>query len=523
MEENRCPKMASALLRPDLPSNNMQDILGLSTRALDRARISRDPRFDGKFFVAVTSTGIYCRPICRVREAKRTNVRYYASAAAAAAAGYRPCLRCHPEAAPGSPAWMGTSTVVRRALRLIDEGALDDGTVEDLASKLGMGARHLDRLFNQHIGASPVAVAQTRRLHFAKRLLNDTDLAITEIALASGFGSLRRFNTVFRDTYARSPRELRKARRSTARLAEQEIVLKLAYRAPYHWRQVQEFFAARAVPGMERVQENEYARTVRWSGGAGVIHIRHLAGEHALELRVPYGAAPALLQISSTTRRVFDLEADPARVSAAFKPDALLRALTLRHPGIRIPGAWDGFECGVRAIVGQQISVAGARTLMTRLISRCGESLVNAVDDLSHLFPTPAALASADLSDVGLTGAKRSTLRAFSQAVHECAVDFTASTDDVFASLTSLPGIGTWTAQYIALRALAEPDALLDGDLVLRQMASDGTRPLSARELGQRAENWRPWRGYAAMHLWYAASERRRERKQDRSRSAAAS
>jgi AraC family transcriptional regulator of adaptative response / DNA-3-methyladenine glycosylase II len=491
----------------------MEDLLPLSIRALHRARISRDPRFDGKFFVAVTSTGIYCRPICRVRTAKSSNVRYYATAAAASAAGFRPCLRCHPEAAPGSPAWIGTSAVVRRGLRLIDDGALDSGTVEQLADKLGMGPRHLDRLFVQHIGASPNAVAQTRRLHFAKRLLDDTDLPITEIALASGFGSLRRFNAVFRDTYARSPRELRKNKRRGSEHA-QHIMLKLAYRAPYHWAQVRSFFAARAVPGMELVQSDVYARTARWTGGAGVIHVRHLSDEHAFELRVPYAAAPALLHITATVRRVFDLEADPARVSSALKSDPLLRTWALRHSGIRIPGAWDGFECGVRAIVGQQVSVTGATTIVSRIVSRWGEPIANATDGLSHLFPTPEAFASADLTGIGLTTAKSNALRAFSKAVHNGSIDFTASADAVVLQLTALPGIGQWTAQYIALRALAEPDAFLHGDLILRQMAgSGGTGPLSGRELEERAENWRPWRGYAAMLLWHASADHARRAK----------
>src|SRR6266496_1232990 len=239
----------------------MSEFFGLDIRALDRARISRDPRFDGKFFIAVTSTGIYCRPICPVRSPKRDNIRYYPTAAAAAAAGYRPCLRCRPEAAPGTPAWQGTSAVVQRGLRLIEDGGLDEGSVDELAERLGIGTRHLHRLFLQHVGASPLVVAQTRRLHFAKHLLDETQLPITEIALAAGFGSVRRFNSAFHQTYGRAPREFRRQRFQNSHV-ENEVVLRLSFRPPYDWEQVSDFLLKRAVPGLEHVDECECSRTV---------------------------------------------------------------------------------------------------------------------------------------------------------------------------------------------------------------------------------------------------------------------
>jgi AraC family transcriptional regulator of adaptative response / DNA-3-methyladenine glycosylase II len=270
--------------------------IGLDRSALDRARLSRDARFDGKFFIAVTSTGIYCRPVCPAPASKSKNVRYYASAAAAAEAGFRPCLRCRPEAAPGTPAWLGTSAVVRRALRLIQDGALDELSVDELAARIGLGSRHLNRLFTQYVGASPLAVAQTRRLHFAKRLLDDTDLPITQIALAAGFGSLRRFNDAFHKTYRRAPRELRKSRRGAPGGGD-EVVLKLAFRPPYDWSHVRDFLATRAVPGVERVDARGYARTVRSESGYAIVCVRGLAGENALELRVRGAAPPDLLQI----------------------------------------------------------------------------------------------------------------------------------------------------------------------------------------------------------------------------------
>jgi AraC family transcriptional regulator, regulatory protein of adaptative response / DNA-3-methyladenine glycosylase II len=479
--------------------------IGLDRSALDRARISRDARFDGKFFIAVTTTGIYCRPVCPAPTSKSTNVRYFPTAAAAAEAGFRPCLRCRPEAAPGTPAWLGTSAVVRRALRLIQDGALDESSVDELASRIGLGSRHLNRLFTQYIGASPLAVAQTRRLHFAKRLLDDTDLPITHIALAAGFGSLRRFNDAFHKTYQRAPRELRKSRRGASGGGD-EVVLKLAFRPPYDWLHVREFLATRAVPGVERVDERGYARTVRSESGYAIVCVCELPRENALELRVR-GAAPAdLFQISGAARRVFDLASDPARIAAAFSSDNLLAPLLNARPGLRIPGAWDPFECAVRAVLGQQVSVAAARTLAARVVTRAGEHIADGVDGLTHTFPSPAALAAANLDGLGVTGARIAALHALARAVADGALDFSANVDEVITSLMSLPGFGAWTAQYIALRALGEPDAFPSGDLVLRRMAGNG-EPRASRALQERAEAWRPWRGYAVMHLWRAASD----------------
>lgn len=485
----------------------VNEIPGLDLRALDRARVSRDPRFDGKFFVAVTSTGIYCRPICPVRSPKRVHIRYYRTAAEAAEAGFRPCLRCRPEAAPGTPAWQGTSAVVRRALRLIDDGLLDRDSVEGLAAMLGIGARHLDRLFVTHVGASPIAVAQTRRLHFAKALLDETNLPITHIALAAGFGSVRRFNDAVRNTYERSPRELRKRRRSPAS-AEDEVVLRLAFRPPYDWVHVREFLAARAISGVERVDEHGYRRTIGSERGPVVVHVRPVQNEHFLELHLR-GAAPCtLFQIASTARRMFDLAADPASITSAFTRDTLLGPLVRRRPGLRIPGAWDPFECAVRAVIGQQVSVAAARTLAMRLVARAGPRVCTGVEGLTHLFPAPQTLAGADLEGIGLTSQRVETLRLLARAVVD-GLDLNAPADDLIPALTALRGIGTWTAQYIALRALAEPDAFPSDDLVLRGIASASAVPLTARALEDRADGWRPWRGYATLHLWQAAADQK--------------
>jgi AraC family transcriptional regulator of adaptative response / DNA-3-methyladenine glycosylase II len=482
----------------------MPEILGLDREALDRARRSRDPRFDGKFFIGVTSTGIYCRPVCPSPTSKSANVRYYPTAAAAAEAGFRPCLRCRPEAAPGTPAWMGTSAVVRRALRLIDDGALDDASVNHLATRVGVGARHLDRLFLQYVGASPIAVAQTRRLHFAKHLLDETDLPITQIALAAGFGSIRRFNGAFQETYARAPRELRKRPRGDAR---DEIVLRLAYRPPYHWKQVHDFLATRALPGVERVDARGYARTVALSTGPAIVFVRPLESEDALELRVRGAPPGALFQLSSAARRAFDLAADPAAIALAFKSDPLLSPLVNNRPGLRIPGAWDPFECAVRAVLGQQVSVAAGRTLAARLVARAGQEIGTGIEELTHLFPSPVQLEAANLDGLGITGARIRALKAMARAVMDGQLDFTLPAADVASALASLPGFGDWTAQYVSLRALAEPDAFLSGDLVLRRIAGPDGSPLTARLLEARAEAWRPWRGYAVMHLWHLAAQ----------------
>ena len=481
--------------------------LGLDERALDRARVSRDPRFDGRFFIAVTSTGIYCRPICPVRSPKRANIRYYATAAAAAEAGFRPCLRCRPEAAPGSPAWHGTSAIVRRALTLIDAGVLDEGSVDELARRVGVGPRHLHRLFVQHVGASPIAVAQTRRLHFAKRLLDETSLPITEIAMAAGFGSVRRFNGAFQSTYHRSPRELRKLHRRGEEVDRgRDVALALTFRPPYDWSQVRGFLATRALPGVERVDSRGYARTVACGDGHALVCVRPVEGKRALELAVAGAPAAALFQLSTAARRVFDVTADPTRIAGAFRRDALLAPLIKRRPGLRIPGAWDPFECAVRAVLGQQVTVAAGRTLTARVVARAGRPIAGGSDGLTHLCPSPAALARADLDGLGITTSRIQALRALGSAVAEGGIDFSAPAEEVTGALAALPGFGDWTAQYVALRALGEPDAFPAADLVLRRMASANGVPLTARELAARAEAWRPWRGYAVLHLWHAAS-----------------
>jgi AraC family transcriptional regulator, regulatory protein of adaptative response / DNA-3-methyladenine glycosylase II len=484
----------------------VNEMLRFDIRVLDRARISRDARFDGKFFIGVTSTRIYCRPICPVRSPKRTNIRYYPTAAAAAEAGLRPCLRCRPEAAPNTPAWSGTLAAVRRGLRLIEEGFLDHRSVEELAAMLGIGTRHLHRLFMQHVGACPIAVAQTRRLHFAKRLLDETSLPIAEIALAVGYGSVRRFNDAFRKTYKRPPRELRNGRAARLDSALGEVKLRLAYRPPCDWISLHSFFYARAIPGVELAENGIYVRTIATPHGWATIRVQPVAGDHALELLVNRASPADLLHLSTVARRVFDLAADPETVNAVLKCDPLLGPLIDRRPGLRIPGAWNPFECAVRAIVEQQLNVGVARTFLARLVQRTGTPIAP-IHGLTHLFPEPKAVVAADLSGLGLSKRRIAVLKELSAAILDGRLDFSASITDIMRGLSDIPGIDQWSTEYVALHALGEPDAFPSADLVLGRTSSQCGTVISASALEQTAEAWRPWRGYAAVHLWGAASE----------------
>jgi AraC family transcriptional regulator of adaptative response / DNA-3-methyladenine glycosylase II len=479
-----------------------------------RARLARDARFDGRFFIAVKTTGIFCRPICPALPPSERNVLYFPSAAAAAEAGFRACLRCRPECAPGTPAWAGPSTTVARALRLIADGALETADVEALAERLGIGARHLRRLFVEHLGASPIAVAQTRRLLSAKRLIDETDMPLTTIAMAAGYGSIRRFNAVFLETYGRSPRELRRHRFESRRShdALSRYSFQLRYRPPFDWAALLSFLAPRAIPGIEEVAGNAYRRSIEIAGEHGWLEVTP-GGKDALRLDIEFPEPAQMLHIVSRARRLLDLDADPMAIESHLAADCLLAPMLRRHPGLRVPGAWDGFEISVRAMLGQQVSVRAATTLAGRLVGRFGRPLkapdagtrhVQPVRPgsvrLTHLFPLPEHLADADIAAIGVPAARAEAIRRFASAVANGAVRFDGATEtDAFCqSLTELPGIGPWTAQYIALRALGDPDAFPSADLGL--LRATGVK--TAAELARRAELWRPWRAYAALLLW---------------------
>jgi AraC family transcriptional regulator, regulatory protein of adaptative response / DNA-3-methyladenine glycosylase II len=479
-----------------------------------RALQSRDARFDGLLFVGVTSTGIYCRPVCPARTAKPANCRFFASAAAAQQAGFRPCLRCRPETAPDLASWRGTSNTVSRALALIADGALDGdhASVESLAARLGLGERHLRRLFLQHLGASPITVAQTRRVLFAKQLIHETRMPMTEIALAAGFGSVRRFNEIFRDLFHRPPGELRRKTSEIRAVAEAAATLRLRYRPPYDWDSMLSHLRTRAIPGVEVVENQKYLRTVELDGFPGSVEVAHLPRQQSLAVTIRFPNVRSFPAIVARVRRLFDLGADIETIDAHLSTDPLLAPLVARHPGLRAPGGWDGFELAVRAILGQQISVAAARRLAGQLVLLHGKPVPaddNTHSGLTHVFPTAERIASVESLGLGMPAARQSSLKALAQAVVADPNLFRplGTIEEAIARLRSIPGVGEWTAQYIALRAIREMDAFPATDIGLLRGAAtmDGARPTSAVLL-RRAESWRPWRAYAAQHLWAADS-----------------
>ncbi len=469
------------------------------------AMVSRDRRFEGRFVVGVTTTGIYCRPGCPAKTPRRSSVRFFPSAAAAQQFGLRPCLRCRPDASPGTPAALGTPVTVTRALRLIDEGALDDAGIDALADRLGVTARHLRRLFDQHLGAAPIAVARTKRAHFARKLLEETALPMTEVAHASGFASLRRFNDAVRAAFRATPTELRRrgARREADR-GEAEVVLRLPYRAPLAWDELVGFLGRRAIPGVERVSGESYARTVDVRGRPARIEVRRAPDEAHLRLSAWGVAGADLFAMVTRVRRLFDLDADPGRIDAHLAEDPRLAPSVRARPGLRVPGAWDTFEIAVRAILGQQVSVAGATTLAGRLVERFGRPIPGAADGLTHLFPTPEALAAADVASIGLPRARAAAIVGLARATAEGRRPLEPVEGPV-----ALAGVGPWTAAYVAMRGGRDPDAFPAGDLVLRRaLAGAGQEAPSERAVMLLSEAWRPWRAYAAMHLWSLGADR---------------
>lgn len=471
------------------------------------ALIARDARYDGRFFVAVKTTGVYCRPKCPAPNPKAVNCLFFRSAAAARHAGFRPCKRCRPETAPNSPAWVGTESTVRRALKLIAEGALCGGSVEKLAGRLGVSDRHLRRLFNEYLGASPVSVAQTQRLHLAKQLLERTSISMTDVALGAGYSSQRRFNEDIKSTYGETPSSLRRKWHPKT-LSAAPINLRFGVREPFSWTALLEFFAARAINDVEFI-EDQFERTVRINGADGRLIVRS-THDGSLAVQLQLSEPTQLLATVERIRTMLDLDADITNVEAHLSADDRLAPTIARNRGLRVPGAWDPFELSVRAIVGQQVTVAGARKLLGRLCSKHGTMLSRSIAEpagrCSRLFPTAEQLAEADLSTVGLTGARVKTLAAFAKAVasRQLVVDESVDPDNAVGELMAIPGIGVWTANYIAMRALKDPDAFPSGDSALLAASRKLGIADTHRSLNNAAERWRPWRSYAAMHLWHS-------------------
>lgn len=473
----------------------------LDWQTCEQARLARDARFDGRFFTAVLTTGIFCRPICPAPVPRSENVRYFPSAAAASEAGFRPCLRCRPEAAPGSQLWQGQEALVGRAQALIQTGFLNQQSVPALAARLGVGERQLGRLFQASLGASPKAVANMQRLLFAKQLLHETSMTMTDVAMASGFNSLRRFNDAFHRCYGRAPSELRGKPRSDAEV----LTLRLSYRPPLDWPALLGWLRLRAIPGVEQVSDNRYRRSICLKQQTGWIEVSACDDQPVLRLSVHFPDLSQLMDIVARVRRLFDLDANLDAIHACLAQDTVLAPMLKARPGLRLPGAWEPFEFAVRAVLGQQISVQAATTIAGRLVARCGTPMPTNGAELAWVFPDACALAAADLSGIGLTGKRMATLQALANALvaGELNLQVGQELDGFVARLCALPGIGDWTAHYIAMRALSEPDAFPAADLGLMK-ALGLTKP---KDIRQRAEHWRPWRAYAAIHLWQSLGD----------------
>jgi AraC family transcriptional regulator of adaptative response / DNA-3-methyladenine glycosylase II len=474
----------------------------LDRDACYRALRARDRRFDGAFFVAVSTTGIYCRPICPARVPGRDRCAFFARAAEAERAGYRACFRCRPELAPGLARVDAIPSLVRRATLALDEGSLDGDSVDVLAARLGVSARHLRRAMEAELGVSPIEYAQTRRLALAKRLLQDSSLPITEIAFAAGFGSVRRFNALFSARFRRPPSDVRR-RAPTTSSAGDTIAIRLDFRPPIAWSALLAFLRERAIPGVERVDGATYLRTVRLGERTGSLAVSPKgAGAPSLVASVSLSLAPELTIVIARLRALFDLDAQPHVIAEHLRGDPRLAPLVRRAPGLRLPGAFDPFEVAVRAVLGQQISVKGATTLAGRLAGAFGRTTV-APWGPARFFPTAAELAAAPvaaLRALGLPEARARTIVDLARAVVQGAIDLSGSAEPAatLAGLLGLRGIGPWTAHYVAMRALGWPDAFVAGDLGVRRALGLS----SARAAEARAEPWRPWRAYAVMHLW---------------------
>ncbi|HEX2530317.1 MAG TPA: AlkA N-terminal domain-containing protein [Burkholderiaceae bacterium] len=476
-----------------------------------RALAARDARFDGVFFTGVKTTGIYCRPVCTVKTPRASSCEFFSSTAAAEAAGFRPCLRCRPELAPYALQQNLAFAVWQR----IAAGALNDGGLERLAQEVGLSSRQLRRVLLQHFGVTPVELAQTQRLLFAKKLLQETSLPMTQVAYAAGFGSVRRFNTLFTARYGMAPSAIRRAERQEGRRAD-ALTLRLAYRPPFAWREALHYLAGRAIGGVEAVEPGAsvpfYMRSVRLGTAQGWLRVTHLTARHQLQIELAPSLAPVLMPLLSRVRSQFDLDANPAVIHAHLMQDALLAPQIETMPGLRVPGAFDAFELAVRAVLGQQVSVAGATTLSGRLVARFGDAVETPLPAVTHHFPRADCLAcaeSADIAQIGLPKARAETIRNVARFAADGGLDIKPGTtlDDAVARLKTIAGIGEWTAQYIALRALRFPDAFPAGDLGLQKAAACADVPtgrLSEKQLMLRASAWSPWRGYAALLLWHS-------------------
>ncbi len=475
----------------------------LTDDARYQALAAKDPRFDGVFFVGVRTTGIYCRPICPARTPARTRCEFFASPVQAERAGFRACFRCRPELAPGNAPVDAVDALVAGATQRIAEGALNDGSLDELAGQLGVTARHLRRALESKLGVSPVELAQSRRLALAKQLLQDTALSLTEIAFAAGFGSVRRFNAVFAAKMGSSPSALRRKHVDAAAAGDRApLSLRLDYRAPYDWEHLLDFLRARAIPGVELVGDAAYRRVVHLGGHVGDIEVTRASGRDALVLSVSPSLLPVLMPLVARVRRMFDLDARPELIEGVLRRDRTLAPLVAKRPGLRVPGAIDPFEASVRALLGQQGSVAAATTLAGRFAAQLGAAYAGK-GGLAQRFPTAAEVLAggADrIARIGLPKTRAAAIHSFAREIASgvLVLDAACELDRFVAQLVEMPGIGPWTAHYLAMRALHVPDAFPATDLGVQK----ALRRAGARAAEARAEAWRPYRAYAVMHLW---------------------
>ncbi|MFT3838735.1 MAG: AlkA N-terminal domain-containing protein [Myxococcaceae bacterium] len=466
-----------------------------------RALAARDPRFDGLFFVAVTTTGIYCRPICPARTAGRDRVRFYRTAAQAEREGFRACFRCRPELAPGAAAVDSVPRLVAAAAAKIDEGYLNEYSCDDLAAELGVTSRHLRRAMESRLGIAPVELAQTRRLALAKQLLHDSKLPLADVAFASGFSSVRRFNSLFQARFGRSPSSLRRDVADGNEPSAAEV--RLDYRAPFEWDALLAFLGARAIPGVEHVADGQYQRTVTVGDRKGWLKVRRHPTRESLVVTCSASLAPKLMSVVARLRMLFDLDARPSEIAQQLGGAPAIGGFVKRRPGLRVPGAFDPFEMMIRAVLGQQVTVRGATTLAGRFVEAFGGSMRGNPEGIGRTFPSAAEVAKATVAEVrkiGMPSARAEALREVAGAFASGALQLGAGSDPESARVTleGLPGIGPWTAQYVLMRGLKWPDAFPASDLAVLK----ALKTKSAREAEQRSQAWRPWRSYAVMHLW---------------------
>lgn len=479
----------------------MSELL-LQPEVCEQARLARDRRFDGLFFTGVLTTGIFCRPICPAPAPKSENVEYFRTAAAAFQAGLRPCLRCRPEAAPGSLAWNNVEPLLQTAVQMIDGGYLQSRSVAELADRLGISSRHLRRLFQQYLGTTPLAYARMQQTLFAKQLLTESNLPVTDIAMAAAFGSIRRFNDHFKSVYGRSPRELRKNIKNSATATGCQLYL--PYREPYDFSGVLRFYAQRAIPDIEKVTDSHYARTFEYDQTKGWFKVSKASRRQTLKVDLYCNRYDQLQPIMQRIRKMLDIDADPGSIYDHFSTDALLKPWLEEYPGLRIPGCWSLDEACVRAVLGQRVTVKASIAMLSRLANRYGEMLATQPDQYHHngltqLFPPLSKLSDINVRQIRIGGIQAATLARLSA----CKFKPHITADELYQQLLAVKGIGDWTAQYVLMRGLGFPDAWLAGDVVIQQqMAHSGAEDIQAL-----TNSWSPWRAYALLYLWQAATE----------------